>query len=370
MGNSASLPSLDSIGRPFGTERSPLSSFRRHVDRQTEARSPVERLESEVEAGGRRRSRSRDQARGHRDEGGGRTEVQGEGRRRDGSLSRRRAEGELRREAQARREALSPDTKATRAQGVSQTPGDAAQEPDESFAGRLKAQVRGASQLAASPQGRPSDGPEAPDGGPTLLSPAPLAPTTRNSGPAPAATIAGGSGTHSRPAFTATNPGPIPTPDMTEAPKKSDRAPGPAADARLAAREGERSAQVLEQFRMHLHPGLRSATLHLSPAELGRLSIRIRIDSQRVQAVLRAESPEALSALERHLPELEAAFADQGFEGLDLELGLASDEHGRDPFPASSQDASANLTELVENQITPGLGIRTQSNAIGVDTYA
>ena len=121
---------------------------------------------------------------------------------------------------------------------------------------------------------------------------------------------------------------------------------------------------------MHLHPGLRTATLQLAPAELGRLSIRIRVDGERVRATVRAETPEALAALERHAPELEAAFADQGFEGLDLDLGLAADEQGRESFPASSQDVSGSLAQLVKTQITPELGASTRSSAIGIDTYA
>ena len=85
---------------------------------------------------------------------------------------------------------------------------------------------------------------------------------------------------------------------------------------------------------------------------------------------MRAETPEALAALERHAPELEAAFADQGFEALDLDLGLAADEQGRESFPASSQDVSGSLAQLVKTQITPELGASTRSSAIGIDTYA
>jgi flagellar hook-length control protein FliK len=121
---------------------------------------------------------------------------------------------------------------------------------------------------------------------------------------------------------------------------------------------------------MHLHPGLRSATLQLAPAELGRLSIRIRVEGQRIHAVVRAETEEALSALERHVPELEAAFADQGFEEVSLELGLEREAPSHDLHQLASQDVSGSLARLVETEISPELGTRAHSSAIGVDTYA
>jgi hypothetical protein len=86
----------------------------------------------------------------------------------------------------------------------------------------------------------------------------------------------------------------------------------------------EQGAEVMRQVRMHLAPGLREATLHLQPAWLGRVTIKIAVRAGRARAELRAERVEALEALERHLPELRAALADRGFEDaeLDLRLGL------------------------------------------------
>jgi len=126
---------------------------------------------------------------------------------------------------------------------------------------------------------------------------------------------------------------------------------------------------VLRQFRMHLHPGLRTATLQLAPAELGRLSIRIRVEGERVQAVVRADSEETLRALERHVPELEATFSDQGFEELALELGLA-DDFDTETTPQGARDASRELAALVETETDSDDTSRVRSNAVGVDTYA
>jgi hypothetical protein len=45
----------------------------------------------------------------------------------------------------------------------------------------------------------------------------------------------------------------------------------------------------------------------------------------RVSAVVRAESPQTLELLERHLPELRAVLAERGVETGSVELELASD---------------------------------------------
>jgi len=121
---------------------------------------------------------------------------------------------------------------------------------------------------------------------------------------------------------------------------------------------------------MHLHPGLRSATLQLAPAELGRLSIRIRVDDERVHAVLRVESKETLHALERNLPELEAAFADQGFKDMHLEMQLEQGTSGQNPFGTASLEAPGGLSRRIETELNHDLGARENSSAIGVDTYA
>jgi flagellar hook-length control protein FliK len=136
------------------------------------------------------------------------------------------------------------------------------------------------------------------------------------------------------------------------------------------AQAAQRSAQVLRQMRMHLHPGMRSATIQLAPADLGRLSIRLRVEGGEVHAVLRAETAEALGVLENHLPELEAAFEDQGFEEMTFEFVLdqgGSEANGSWP---AGHDATQQLEQLIENKINPALrGTQTLSD-IEVDTYA
>ncbi len=85
------------------------------------------------------------------------------------------------------------------------------------------------------------------------------------------------------------------------------------------------AAEVLGQVRVAIKPGMRQAEIHLTPAELGRVSIRLAIRGARVDAVARVESIEAMAALERHLPELRAAFADRGLEVGELSLEYSGD---------------------------------------------
>lgn len=136
------------------------------------------------------------------------------------------------------------------------------------------------------------------------------------------------------------------------------------------AQEAQRSSQILKQLRMHLHPGLRSATIQLAPAHLGRLSIRVRVEGGEVHATVRAESEEALAVLQKHVPELEAAFADQGFADMGFEFVLDQQTSGNPEGWTQGQDVSAQLETLVETQIDPALRARQTLSDLGVDTYA
>ena len=136
----------------------------------------------------------------------------------------------------------------------------------------------------------------------------------------------------------------------------------------------EQGAEVLKQVRMHLAPGLREATLHLQPAWLGRVTIKIAVRAGRARAELRAERVETLEALERHLPELRAALAERGFEDaeLDLELGLEDRSGARAPrTPAAGRSVAlalpASLAGAAELDLENPAGTR---GARAVDTYA
>jgi len=114
-------------------------------------------------------------------------------------------------------------------------------------------------------------------------------------------------------------------------PKEAEKKPSLAkAQAAAPTPEREQASDILKQVRLQLSPETRSATVNLKPAELGRVSIRIVVDGDQVQAVVRAETPEALAALEQYMPELQAALGDRGFQDADLELSLGFDGEDRD----------------------------------------
>ena len=123
--------------------------------------------------------------------------------------------------------------------------------------------------------------------------------------------------------------------------------------------ERDQASEVLRQVRLQLFPEARTATVYLKPAELGRISIQLMVEGEQVQAIIRAESPEALTALEQHMPELQASLADRGFADaeLDLALGFEGDD--------DEQLSSASAVEPSPDQIH-----RLFANAEGVDFYA
>ncbi len=136
----------------------------------------------------------------------------------------------------------------------------------------------------------------------------------------------------------------------------------------------ERAADILQQMRVHLQANTRSAVIQLSPPELGMLMIQIRMEEDKLRAVVRAERPEALEALNRHLPELRATLQQQGLQANDihLELGLGSREQAREEalLQAQSQGSrrdarsgsASTQSALLARILSPRIG--------GVDLYA
>jgi flagellar hook-length control protein FliK len=123
--------------------------------------------------------------------------------------------------------------------------------------------------------------------------------------------------------------------------------------------EREQASDILKQVRLHLSPETRSATVNLKPAELGRVSIRIVVDGDQIQALVRAESPEALAALEQYMPELQAALGDRGFQEADIDLSLGFE--GEDSDPAE---------DLRAEEIAPTKIHRLFTNDEAVDFFA
>lgn len=137
--------------------------------------------------------------------------------------------------------------------------------------------------------------------------------------------------------------------------------------------DAQRAAEVLRQVRLQLVPELKSAVIQLAPAELGRVSIELEIDRDQVTARVRAEQPEALGALQRHLPELRAALARQGLETQHIEfaLGFQDGQRGRETQQSSRRSArAANEIEATDNVVHASAPLARALAAGGVDTYA
>jgi flagellar hook-length control protein FliK len=134
----------------------------------------------------------------------------------------------------------------------------------------------------------------------------------------------------------------------------------------------ERAADILRQVRVSISPEMRQATIQLSPLELGRISIRISLHEGRVSAHVRAERPEALEALQRHMPELRAAFEARGLQAQEFQLSLGFD--GRERKHDAPTNGRTNPAIHGGSDHTPAdLPMLTRALAqatSGIDTYA
>jgi flagellar hook-length control protein FliK len=144
-------------------------------------------------------------------------------------------------------------------------------------------------------------------------------------------------------------------------------APPPPADT-------ERAGEILRQMRVQLSPELRTATIQLSPPELGRISIRMRVERGELRAHVRAERPETLQALERHVPELKATLESLGIQAREIDLQLGFEQQGARQQPPEPRTNGANGTPNEsdsrvrehERRLARTLAARTG----GIDTYA
>lgn len=162
-------------------------------------------------------------------------------------------------------------------------------------------------------------------------------------------------------------------PDAAREPEPAARAEAPRPAPNGPPPQDERAADLLRQIRLRLSPELRQASIHLEPASLGRLDIRLEVRRSQVHAQVVAESSATLAALERHAPELRAALAAAGFEGAELSLSLASDQRPREQSATLARRAPRRRAAAVEPLAPPALeAALTQrlARAGGVDTYA
>lgn len=153
--------------------------------------------------------------------------------------------------------------------------------------------------------------------------------------------------------------------------RESEAAQSPA----RAQAHREQAAEILRQVRVGLSPDLREANIQLAPESLGRVSIQLRIEDGVLHAEVRAQTPEALRALERHAPELRAALAQNGVEARSLEFQLetpssrAGDGQGRGSA-AHAQPARQLARHFVPQPLALERALTRGLSASGIDTFA
>jgi len=148
---------------------------------------------------------------------------------------------------------------------------------------------------------------------------------------------------------------------------KAPPAPPPPADS-------SRASEILRQLRVQLSPELHSATIQLSPPELGRISIRLRVEGGEMHAVVRAEKRETLDALQRHVPELKATLEALGIQARQFDLELGFEHRGASRNPQEAQTAGRNSADGDHDSTTREderrLARTLSARVGGVDTYA
>jgi hypothetical protein len=150
-----------------------------------------------------------------------------------------------------------------------------------------------------------------------------------------------------------------------------------APQAARPAADPEAAAEILRQVRVGLSADLREANIQLAPEALGRVSIRVRVENGGLVADVRAETSQALRALELHAPELRAALTQGGIEPRSLAFGFFDQGAGRPGEQAPAPRRSGHLPREGADDhagLAPISGLRAavarRLAAGGVDTYA
>jgi flagellar hook-length control protein FliK len=102
---------------------------------------------------------------------------------------------------------------------------------------------------------------------------------------------------------------------------------------------------VAGEIRVLANHRTESATLRLTPADLGPIEVQIRFDGDAASVQLAASHPETRAALESALPRLREMFAGHGLQLADAGVSGQRQHGGRDDAPATpSRPALANAT--------------------------
>jgi|GEM_PF-6776139 len=118
-----------------------------------------------------------------------------------------------------------------------------------------------------------------------------------------------------------------------------------ASTARLAELNA-RAATALEQIRVAITPGMRRATIALTPLDLGRVDVTLALDRDGLVAHMRVEAADTYKALERHMPELRSSLERAGIDVARVDISHggpnqdAPNDGSRDARGARSSNAA------------------------------
>ncbi len=108
--------------------------------------------------------------------------------------------------------------------------------------------------------------------------------------------------------------------------------------------------QIVERFAFNRRLESGSVTLRLQPEELGNLKMKIQVKQDSIKAHIVAASPQAQEILERNLPKLKEALAQQGLKLDQIEVTVAaSDKDNSQPFQDHAQNQHLHQQSSVHN---------------------
>jgi len=122
------------------------------------------------------------------------------------------------------------------------------------------------------------------------------------------------------------------------------------------------SSQLLDQVESgilkHLGQGTKQLSLELSPEDLGKLNVILTVKGKEVQAVIRADSPEAEKVLAENMSQLKQALENQGLtvSKLEVRTSLSQDSSlGQQWAGADKHNLSQEKREALERMRTSTL---------------
>lgn len=135
----------------------------------------------------------------------------------------------------------------------------------------------------------------------------------------------------------------------------------------------EQAREILDQVKVKISAGMQRATIELAPANLGRIGIKLEMRDNALVAVIRADKPEALAALEENLPELKAMLEESGITPGEFDLGLGLDKDSSDETPEDRNIIPSVAAHAGETDTQPQLRSNALAQAMargGIDLIA